>query len=131
VGFFSVPRASRTGQRAIDEAASLRPPPPDDEGEAALSGGREQRFIQAKRPAALVFAESLYLSSLSKTAIMTEINKLSVEKVLDKLRAGDAKQSKDTLFNNKIDALDEEIERMRTQRLRLEQHQRRRAKDNR
>ena len=51
---------------------------------------------------------------------MAEINKLSVEKALDKLRAGDAKQSKDTLFNNKIDALDEQIERMRTQRLRLE-----------
>jgi hypothetical protein len=40
---------------------------------------------------------------------MAEINKLSVEKALDKLRAGDAKQSKDTLFNSKIDALDEEI----------------------
>ena len=53
------------------------------------------------------------------------INKLSVEKTLDKLRANDAKQSKDTLFNDKIDALDDEIERMRTQRLRLERHQRR------
>jgi hypothetical protein len=47
------------------------------------------------------------------------------------LRAGDAKQSKDALFNNKIDALDEEIERMRTQRLRLERHQRKRDKGNR
>jgi hypothetical protein len=62
---------------------------------------------------------------------MVEINKLSVEKALDKLRSGDAMQSKDALFNNKIDALDEEIERMRTQRLRLEQHQRRRDKGNR
>ena len=44
---------------------------------------------------------------------MAEINKLSVEKALNKLRAGDAKQSKDTLFNDKIDALGEEIERMR------------------
>jgi hypothetical protein len=52
-------------------------------------------------------------------------------KALNKLRAGDAKQSKDTLFNDKIDVLGEEIERMRTQRLRLEQHQRRRDKDNR
>ena len=62
---------------------------------------------------------------------MAEINKLSVEKALDKLRAGDAKQSKDALFNDKIDVLREEIERMRTQRLRLEQYQRRRDKDNR
>ena len=62
---------------------------------------------------------------------MAEINKLSVEKALDKLRAGDAKQSKDALFNDKMDVLREEIERMRTQRSRLEQHQRRRDKDSR
>ena len=62
---------------------------------------------------------------------MAEIKKLSVEKALDKLRAGDAKQSKETLFKNEIDALGEEIERMRTQRLRLEQHQRERGKGNR
>jgi hypothetical protein len=61
---------------------------------------------------------------------MAEINQPSVEKVLNKLCASDAKQSKDTLFNDKIDALGEEIERMRTQRLRLEQHQRRRDKEN-
>jgi hypothetical protein len=48
--------------------------------------------------------------------MMAEINKLSVEKALDKLRAGDAKQSKDALFNDKIDVLREEIERMRTPR---------------
>ena len=62
---------------------------------------------------------------------MAEINKLSVEKALDKLRAKDAKQSKEVVFNDKIDALDEEIARMRAQRLRLEQHQRKRDKDNR
>lgn len=62
---------------------------------------------------------------------MAEINKLSVEKALDKLRANDAKQSKDAVFNDKIDVLDEEIARMRAQRLRLEQHQRKRDKDNR
>jgi hypothetical protein len=31
---------------------------------------------------------------------MAEINKLSVEKALDNLRAGDAKQSKEALFND-------------------------------
>ena len=62
---------------------------------------------------------------------MAEINKLSVEKALGKLRAGDAKQSKDALFNDKMDVLREEIERMRTQRSRLEQHQRRRDKESR
>jgi hypothetical protein len=96
-----------------------------------LSGDGEQRIIQAKRLPAIVDAKSLYLSSSRKTVIMAKINKLSVEKALGKLRAGDAKQSKDTLLNNNIDALDEEIERTRTQRLRLEQHQRKRDKGNR
>jgi hypothetical protein len=59
---------------------------------------------------------------------MAEINKLSVETALDKLRAGGAKQSRDTLSNNKIDALNEEMQRIRKQRLRLEQHQRKRDK---
>jgi hypothetical protein len=62
---------------------------------------------------------------------MAEINKLSVEKALGKLRAEDAKQSKGAVFNDRIDALDEEIERMRAQRLRLERHQRKRDKDSR
>ena len=62
---------------------------------------------------------------------MAEINKLSVEKALNRLRANDAKQSKDAAFNDKIDVLDEEIARMRAQRLRLEQHQRKREKDDR
>jgi hypothetical protein len=62
---------------------------------------------------------------------MAEITKRSVEKALEKLRASDAQQSKDTLFNDKIDALDEEIKRMRAQRLRLEQHHRKRNQDNR
>lgn len=62
---------------------------------------------------------------------MAEINKLSVEKALGKLRAEDAKQSKAAVFNDRIDALDEEIERMRAQRLRLERHQRKRDKDSR
>ena len=62
---------------------------------------------------------------------MAEIKKLSVEKTLNKLGAGDAKQSKDTRFNDKIDVLGDEIKRMRTQRLRLERHQRKRDNDTR
>ena len=54
---------------------------------------------------------------------MAEINKLSVEKTLNKIRADDAKQSKEAAFNDKIDVLNEEIARMRAQRLRLERHQ--------
>ena len=54
---------------------------------------------------------------------MAEIHKLSVEKTLNKLRSNDAKQSKDAAFNDKIDVLDEEIGRMRAQRLRLERYQ--------
>lgn len=58
---------------------------------------------------------------------MAEINKLSVEKV----RASDAKRSKDVIFNDSVAALVEEIRRVRTQSQRLEHHQRRRDKDNR
>ena len=54
---------------------------------------------------------------------MAEIHKLSVEKTLNKIRADDAKQSKEAAFNGKIDVLDEEIGRMRAQRQRLERHQ--------
>jgi len=62
---------------------------------------------------------------------MAEINKLSVEKALEKLRGTDAPQSKNARFNEKIDALDEETKRMRAQRLRLERHQRKRDQDGR
>jgi hypothetical protein len=56
---------------------------------------------------------------------MAETTKLSVEKALNKLREADAQKSKSTQREEKIDALDEEIKRMRAQRLRLEAHQRR------
>jgi hypothetical protein len=62
---------------------------------------------------------------------MVEISKLSIEKALDKLRANDAKQSKEARLDSKIDVIDEEIERMRAQRLRLEQRQPNCNKDNR
>ena len=57
---------------------------------------------------------------------MAETSKLSVEKALEKLRGSNSPKSKNARHDDKIDALDEEIERMRAQRLRLEQHQRKR-----
>jgi hypothetical protein len=57
---------------------------------------------------------------------MAETSKLSVEKALEKLRGSDSPKSKNAQHDDKIDALDEEIERMRAQRRRLEQHQRKR-----
>jgi hypothetical protein len=62
--------------------------------------------------------------------IMAENNKLSVEKALQKIRARDAKQSKGAPFDDKINALSEQVERMRTQRLRLERHQLKRKMNN-
>jgi hypothetical protein len=50
---------------------------------------------------------------------MAEINKLSPEKALDKLRKSDPK-SKNTILDEKTEALNEEIRRMRAQRLSLE-----------
>ena len=58
---------------------------------------------------------------------MAETTKLSVEKVLNKLRGADAQKSETSRHEQKIEALDEEIRRMRAQRLRLEAHQRRGA----
>lgn len=57
---------------------------------------------------------------------MAETPKLSVEKALEKLRSSDSPKSKDTRRDEEMDALDEDIKRMRAQRLRLEQHGRKR-----
>ena len=50
---------------------------------------------------------------------MAETTKLSVEKALEKLRKSDAK-SKIAQRHEKTEALNEEIKRMRSQRLRLD-----------
>jgi hypothetical protein len=62
---------------------------------------------------------------------MAETTKLAAEKALEKLRSGDAPKSKNERFKESIDALDQEIERMRAQRLRLERHQCKRDQENR
>jgi hypothetical protein len=54
---------------------------------------------------------------------MAEINKLSVGKVLDKLRSNDASVSK-IARDQKIDELDKEIQRLRSANRRLERDQR-------
>jgi hypothetical protein len=59
---------------------------------------------------------------------MAETPKLSVEKALEKLRSADAPKSRNTRLNEEIDALDEEIKRLRAQRLRLDRQQRRSTK---
>ncbi|MGY4616577.1 hypothetical protein ACVWZ4_001804 [Bradyrhizobium sp. USDA 4472] len=53
--------------------------------------------------------------------MMSGIKKLSAEKALEELRK-DAPKSKGEKCDEKIEALDEEIKRMRAQRLRLERH---------
>ena len=50
---------------------------------------------------------------------MAETTKLSVEKALQKLCKTDPK-SKDARHNEEMDALDDDIKRMRAQRLRLD-----------
>jgi hypothetical protein len=56
---------------------------------------------------------------------MAETPKLSVEKALDKLRKSDAApKSKAERREEEMEVLDEEIKRMREQRLRLERRQR-------
>jgi hypothetical protein len=55
---------------------------------------------------------------------MAETPKLSVEKALKKLRDTDAPKTKGMRLDDDIEKLDEEIARMRAQRMRLEGHQR-------
>ena len=56
---------------------------------------------------------------------MAETPKLSVEKALKKLSAADAPKSKDARRTEEMEVLDDEIKRLRAQRLRLDRHQRR------
>lgn len=55
---------------------------------------------------------------------MAEIKKLSVEETLNKIRRDEAAKSRSERRDEQNDALDEEIKRMREQRLRLERRQR-------
>jgi hypothetical protein len=55
---------------------------------------------------------------------MGDTPKLSVEKALEKLRSSEPPKSKNERHDEKMDALDEEISRMKQQRLRLERHPR-------
>ncbi len=52
---------------------------------------------------------------------MAETTKLSVEKALEKLRGSDPPKSRNARLDEKIDTFDEEVKRMRAQRLRLDQ----------
>ena len=54
---------------------------------------------------------------------MADTPRLSVEKALEKLRASDPPKSKNAQIDDKTDALNEEIKRMRAQRLRLDRSQ--------
>ena len=53
---------------------------------------------------------------------MAETPELSVEKALEKLRSADAPESRNARRTEDMDALDDEIKRMRAQRLRLGRH---------
>jgi hypothetical protein len=55
---------------------------------------------------------------------MAEGKKLSVEKALNKIRANDAVKSRSNRRDEETEALNEEIKRMRAQRLRLDRNQR-------
>ena len=55
---------------------------------------------------------------------MAETTKLSVKKALEKLRSEEPK-TKNARHDEKMEVLDEEIKRMRAQRLRLEQRRKR------
>lgn len=55
---------------------------------------------------------------------MADTTKLSVEKALEKLRGSDLPKSKNARHEEKMGALEEQVKRMRAQRLRLDRHPR-------
>ena len=55
---------------------------------------------------------------------MAEINKLPVGQVLDKLRSTDVPKSKITRLDDKTEALEQEIQRLRAAKRRLARNQR-------
>jgi hypothetical protein len=57
---------------------------------------------------------------------MADSKKLSVEKALNKIRSDETPKSRSEKHDEEMDVLDEEIKRMREQRMRLERHQRKR-----
>ena len=59
---------------------------------------------------------------------MAETDKLSVGKALEKLRGTEETKSKIARFEEKIDALDEENQRLRALRLRIERDQKKLGK---
>ena len=59
-----------------------------------------------------------------RVGLMAETGKLSVQKALENLRKSEASKTKNERLDEKFEVLDEEIKRMRAQRLRLEQRPR-------
>jgi hypothetical protein len=59
---------------------------------------------------------------------MAEIDKLSVGKALEKLRGTKDAKSKAAVFDEKMDALDKEAQRLRALRLRIERDQKKSGK---
>ena len=59
---------------------------------------------------------------------MAETDKLSVGKALEKLRGTEGSKSKIARLDEKIDALDEETQRLRALRLRIERDQKKLGK---
>ena len=60
----------------------------------------------------------------TEDAAMAKTSKLDVGKALDKLRGTDLPKSKMTRLDENIDALDQEIQRLRAARRRVERDQR-------
>ena len=77
------------------------------------------------RGSEIVKKATLTVGATAGRLSMADTPKLSVEKALEKLRKSDPK-SKNERYDEEMSELDEEIKRMRAQRLRLERDQRKR-----
>jgi hypothetical protein len=93
---------------------------------AEIVSGRRGSSAGSWRPYEV--AKGLNAFRLDMSFAMAKTPKLSVEKALEKLRSADAPKSGNARRTEEMDTLDDEIKRMRAQRLRLDRHQRRSTK---
>ena len=91
----------------------------DRNGPAVTSFRRAKDWTPRITQRANVIADTAHGS-----AAMAEITKLSVGQAIDKLRGTDAPKAKMARLDEKIDVLDEETQRLRAMRRRIERDQR-------
>jgi hypothetical protein len=99
-------RAATPACRATSESWNPRP-------------GREWFELYRLSDYQMIFSSGPHQGAAAEEVTMAKINKLSVEKVLNKLRSNDAKNSKINQLDKKIETANEDLQRLRAATRRL------------